>query len=114
MGDELPALHKGNTASARIKKTYGDDLQIVGLHVGGEEDRLRVPEFVDRLKISYHLAYPEDALTSFIFGQETAIPQTAIFGRDGRLVRKIVGFSDAIQADLDKAVADAIKENGKI
>lgn len=92
-----------------LREKYGDDLVVIGLHVGGEEDRPKVPEFVERLKIDYPLASPEDALTSFIFGQESAIPQTAVFDREGRLVKKITGFSDTIRQDLDQAVEKAVK-----
>lgn len=100
--EEIPHL-------IELKRTYGEDLVVIGLHVGGEEDRPKVPEFVERLKITYPLATPEDALTSFIFGQESAIPQTAIFDRSGKLVKKIVGFNSEIKAELDNAVASAIK-----
>lgn len=95
-----------------LKAKYGEDLQLVGLHVGGEEDRPKVPEFVERLKIDYPLAYPEDALTAFVFGQDTAIPQTAIFDREGRLVKKITGFNEQIRTELDEAVEWAVKGSG--
>jgi len=92
-----------------LQAKYGtDNLQVVGLHVGGEEDQPKVPEFVEKLQISYPLAYPEDALTSFIFGQESAIPQTAIFDRSGSLVKKIVGFDGAKKIELDTAVEQAM------
>ena len=95
-----------------LQAKYGpDDLLVVGLHVGGDEDKPKVPEFVERLKITYSLAYPEDALTSFIFGAETAIPQTAIFDRQGRLAKKIVGFNDQIKTELDEVVEAAISSN---
>ena len=93
-----------------LKARYGDELVLIGLHVGGEEYRPKVPEFVERLKIDYPLATPEDALTSFIFGQETAIPQTAIFDRNGKLVKKIVGFSPEIKKELDTAVEQTIAQ----
>ena len=99
--EEIPHLKS-------LKAKYGDDLQIIGLHVGGEDDKPKVPEFVDRLKIDYPLAYPEDALTAFVFGQDSAIPQTAIFDREGRMVKKLTGFNDRIRADLDKAVEQAL------
>ena len=99
--EEIPHLKE-------LKKKYGDDLVLIGLHVGGEEDRPKVPEFVQRLGIDYPLATPEDSLTSFIFGQESAIPQTAIFDRSGKLVKKIVGFSPEIKVQLDEAVAATI------
>jgi hypothetical protein len=83
---------------------------LIGLHVGGDEDRPKVPEFVEKLKIDYPLATPEDALTQFIFGQETAIPQTAIFDRSGKLVKKIVGFNQEIKKELDAAVEQTIAQ----
>lgn len=101
--EEIPHLKE-------LQAKYGaDNLAIVGLHVGGEEDRPKVPEFVERLDISYDLAVPEDALTQFIFGRQTAIPQTAVFNRKGELVRKIVGFDDRIKRDLDSAVEEAVR-----
>lgn len=104
--EEIPHLME-------LQAKYGvENLHIVGLHVGGAEDQPKVPEFVERLKISYPLAYPEDELTSFIFGQETAIPQTAIFDRSGKLIKKITGFNPQIKKELDDAVEQAI--NGKI
>ena len=99
--EEIPHLKE-------LKKMYGDELVLIGLHVGGEEDRPKVPEFVERLGIDYPLATPEDSLTSFIFGQESAIPQTAIFDRSGKLVKKIVGFNQEIKVQLDEAVAATI------
>lgn len=92
----------------QLKAAYGEDLYVVGLNVGGEEDRPKIPEFVERLKIDYPLAYPEDALSAFIFGADTAIPQTAVFDRDGRMVKKLTGFNDEIKAELDKAVETAV------
>ena len=101
--EEIPHLME-------LQAKYGsENLHIVGLHVGGEEDRPKVPEFVERLKISYPLAYPEDALTAYIFGQQTAIPQTAIFDRSGKMVKKIAGFDATIKAELDAAVETAIR-----
>ncbi len=99
--EEIPHLME-------LKETYGDELVLIGLHVGGEEDRPKVQEFVDRLNINYPLATPEDALTQYIFGQESAIPQTAIFDRSGKLVKKIVGFNLEIKVQLDEAVAATI------
>jgi thiol-disulfide isomerase/thioredoxin len=99
--EEIPHLME-------LQARYGSDLQIVGLHVGGDEDKPKVPEFVERLKITYPLAYPEDALTAYVFGQQTAIPQTAVFDRSGKLVKKIAGFDATIKIELDQAIAEAI------
>ncbi|MEP6705847.1 MAG: TlpA disulfide reductase family protein, partial [Acidobacteriota bacterium] len=77
--EEIPHLME-------LQAKYGEDLSVIGLHVGGDEDRPKIPDFLDRLKITYPLAYPEDALTAYVFGQQSAIPQTALFDRTGKMV----------------------------
>ena len=92
-----------------LQTKYGaDNLQIIGLNVGGEEDQPKVPAFAEKYQINYTLAIPEDALSRFIFGKETTIPQTAIFDRNGKFVEKFVGFDDTIQKDLDAAIERTI------
>ena len=39
----------------------------VGLNVGGEEDRPKVPDFVQEFKIQYALGYPDDELAAAVF-----------------------------------------------
>lgn len=103
--EEIPHLME-------LQAKYGaDNVVVVGLHVGGDEDRPKVPAFVEKLKITYPLAYPEDALTSFIFGEDNAIPQTAVFDRKGRLAKKIAGFNPVIKTQLDDAIAAAVAKN---
>lgn len=99
--EEIPHL-------LELQAEYPNDLQVIGLHVGGAEDRPKVPEFVERLKMTYPLATPEDELSRFVFGEDTAIPQTAIFDRNGKFVKKIVGFNDAIKKELDAAIEQTI------
>ena len=100
--EEIPHLNA-------LQAKYGEaDLVIIGLNVGGDEDRPKIPEFAERLKIAYPLAYPEDALTAFIFGADDSIPQTVVFDRQGRLVKKIVGFNGEIKTELDDAVEAAV------
>ena len=100
--EEIPHL-------IELKARYGGDLELIGLHVGDDEDRQKVPAFVEKLKITYPLAYPDDALTNYVFETQSAIPQTAVFDRNGVMIRKIVGFSPAIKAELDEAVKRAVE-----
>ena len=104
--EEIPHLNS-------LLAKYGtENLRIVGLNVGGEEDRAEIPKFVQTTKIDYPIATPEDELSRFIFAQNDAIPQTAVFDRKGTMVTKIIGFSAKIQKDLDAAVEQAIKSDG--
>jgi thiol-disulfide isomerase/thioredoxin len=100
--EEIPHLKE-------LQKKYGrENLEIIGLHVGGEDDRPKVPAFVQRLKIDYTLATPENELTRFVFGSTDSIPQTAIFDRKGKLVKKITGFDAEIKRELDSTIERTI------
>ncbi len=100
---EIPHL---NSLLAKYGK---DNLTIVGLNVGGAEDKPEIPKFVASTKLDYPLAFPEEELTRFVFATRDDIPQTAIFDRKGKMVTKIVGFSPEIQKELDSAVEQALK-----
>ena len=103
--EEIPHLN------SLIAKYGADNLQIVGLNVGGEEDRPEIPKFVVTTKIDYPIAFPEDELSRFIFAEFDDIPQTLVVDRGGRVVKKVVGFGPAIQRELDAAVEQAVKTN---
>ncbi len=101
--EEIPHLN------SLIAKYGAENLHVVGLNVGGAEDRPKIPGFVAITKFDYPLAFPEDELTRFVFATRDDIPQTAVFDRQGRLIAKIIGFSPEIQKELDAAVEKAIK-----
>ena len=92
-----------------LQAKYGaENLQIVGLNVGGAEDMAKIPTFVAETKIDYQIAFPDDDLRDFIFAETSSIPQAAVFDRKGRMVTKIVGFNAEIQKQLDEAVEQAV------
>jgi thiol-disulfide isomerase/thioredoxin len=86
-----------------------ENLQIIGLHIGGEEDKPNVPAFVEKLKMNYPLAYPQDELTNSLLGDDARIPQTFVFDKSGKLIKKLVGFDEQIKADLDATIEQALK-----
>lgn len=93
-----------------LLEKYGkDDLYIVGLNVGGEEDNLKIPKFLETTKIDYPIAFPEEALTRLVFAERSDIPQTLVIDRKGNVVAKLVGFSPPIQKQLDDAVEKAVR-----
>lgn len=99
--EEIPHLNE-------LQAKYKDNLQIVGLHVGGTEDEPRIPEFVQKLKINYALGYPNEDLATALMGADNAIPQTFVFDKNGKLIKKLVGFDNFIKADLDEAIEKAL------
>lgn len=84
------------------------DVQVIGLHVGGEEDMPKVPAFVEKLKINYPLGVPQDDLSNVLMQNESAIPQTFIFNREGKLVEKLVGYDASVKNKMEMAVAEAL------
>ena len=84
-------------------------LRVVGLNVGGEEDRRLVPQFVERLGIHYDLGNPDDDFITALSGGETAIPRTYVFDRQGRLVDFTVGYGPSVARQLDEAVQTALE-----
>lgn len=93
-----------------LKKRYeAEGLEIVGLNVGGDDDKPKIPEFVEKLKISYPLGYPEQAMMEFYLQGDDRIPQTLIFDRNGQFVEQFVGFTPEIKEGIDAAVLQALK-----
>jgi thiol-disulfide isomerase/thioredoxin len=100
---EIPHLN------SLIAKYGKDNLHVVGLNVGGDDDRPLIPEFIATTKLDYPVAFPENDLSQFIFAERDDIPQTAVFDRQGRMITKIIGFSPDIQKQLDAAVEQAVR-----
>ena len=102
--EEIPHL-------VRLQKQFGPQgFKVVGLNVGGEEDRPKVPDFVRQYGIQYELADPDDETVRLFLADNSAIPQTFVLDRRGRLVRHFVGYDGEVAAELDRAVADAVAE----
>jgi thiol-disulfide isomerase/thioredoxin len=102
--EEIPHL-------VRLQKQYGPKgFKVIGLNVGGEEDRPKIPDFVKLYGIQYQLADPDPETVRLFFGADDSIPQTFVFDRGGRLVRHFVGYDSAVASELEQAVTDALAE----
>jgi thiol-disulfide isomerase/thioredoxin len=102
--EEIPHL-------SQLQNQYGKEkLRVVGLHVGGDDDKENIPSFFARnkIKVTYTLAYGDDELTNILSAGDDRIPQTFVFDKNGILVKRIVGFSPEIKRELDNAIASAV------
>jgi thiol-disulfide isomerase/thioredoxin len=79
-------------------------LQIVGLNVGGEEDRAEVPAFAKEFDIKFPLVFPDDEFVNAYLGANENIPQTFVLDRQGNVVRHFVGFSESRTAELERVI----------
>lgn len=100
----------------RLQKQYSDKgFQVIGLNVGGDEDRVEVPAFAKQLGITYPLAFPDDDVVDRYLSDNQNIPQAFIFDRQGNLVKRFIGYSSDSAAELDQAIRAAVEgpANGK-
>ncbi len=89
----------------QLQKQYQQQgLQIVGLNVGGADDRDQVPAFAKEFGIDYPLGFPDDEFADSLLGDNQNIPQAFVFDRSGKLVRRFIGYSDSSGAELERVV----------
>lgn len=100
--EEIPHL-------VQLQREYGPKgLEVIGLNVGGAEDRPKVPKFVQDLSIQYTLGYPDPGMTDLYLGSDDRIPQTLVIDRKGRIVKHFVGFDKTVPVELAQAVQTAL------
>jgi len=93
-----------------LQKQYEEQgLRVVGLNVGGPDDEREVPRFAKEFGIQYTLAKPDEQLVSFLMADIDAIPQTFVFDRQGKLVKRLIGFGKGSGKELDQAVETALQ-----
>jgi thiol-disulfide isomerase/thioredoxin len=96
-----------------LQKQYGDKgLQVIGLNVGGEDDRAQVPGFAKEFGIQYPLAYPDDDLVDQLLSDNQNIPQSFVYDRNGKLVQRFIGFeSSGGASQIERVVQQALTAN---
>jgi thiol-disulfide isomerase/thioredoxin len=85
-------------------------LQVIGLNVGGEDDRAEVPKYVKEFGIQYPLGFPDDELVEAYLGNNENIPQTFVFDRSGKLVKHITGYGEEAGAELERVVQTSLTQ----
>jgi thiol-disulfide isomerase/thioredoxin len=102
--DEIPHL-------VRLQRRFGPQgFKVIGLNVGGDEDRPKIPDFVKLYGIQYQLAEPDDETVRLFLAGDSRIPQTFVLDRQGKIVLHIVGYDGDAAAELEQAVTNAISE----
>ena len=86
-------------------------LQVVGLNVGGDDDRLSVTAFAREFNIQYPLGFPDKPLTDFLLSDNDTIPQTFVFSRSGELVKRFIGYDMDVGSQLEQVIDTALKSS---
>lgn len=91
-------------------------LEVVGLSTENPEaSAAAVRKFVSDFGMNYRVGWatPEVALT--LMQDRNAIPQSFVISRDGRILKRFVGFNATITPpQLKQAVEEALNDKGKI
>ena len=100
---EMPAIEK-------LYEEYGDQIVIVGVNVGEDEDTINA--FVDAKNYSFPVAYDTDSEISNLY-PSAGIPYTVIIGKDGLVTETFLGAKDADSqyTKLRRALQEAYEAN---
>jgi thiol-disulfide isomerase/thioredoxin len=94
----------------RLQNEFGPKgFQVIGLNVGGDEDREKVPGYAKEFNIQYPLAYPDDDLVTKYLSDNENIPQSFVFDRNGNLLKRFVGYSSRSAVELDTVIRTAVE-----
>jgi len=89
----------------RLQQQYeGQGLQLVGLNVGGADDRDLVPGYAREFGIQYPLGFPDDEFADQYLSDNQNIPQAFVFDRNGKLVKRFIGYSEKSGVELERVV----------
>ena len=103
-----PCLEEAPHLDALQSRFGAQGLKVIGLNVGGDDDRPEIPKFVERLKIKYALGFPDPEMTNLYMGSDSRIPQTVVFDRQGRVVKHFVGYDPTISQELERTIEKAV------
>ncbi len=89
--DHLPALNGFNSTPK---------LQIIGLAVEEKTTADSLSKFVNDNKIGYPVGMVDDQTFSGFVGKDISVPQTLVYGRDGKLIAHYIGQSAEADANM--------------
>jgi thiol-disulfide isomerase/thioredoxin len=97
---------------ARIARENHDrGVEVIGLHINdrGRSRPEDIRKFIDNYGIGYTVGLAtDDMFTSYLGTEDDTIPQTLVFGRDGKLIKHLIGYGPSHGKMLDEAVNRAL------
>jgi len=94
-----------------LQHRYGSKgLQVIGLNVGGPDDRFAIPQFVQQYRIQYTLGFPDDQMTNVMMSDDDSIPQAFVFDQKGHLVKRFIGYSDDVPQEMEQIIQHTLAE----
>lgn len=93
------------------KRYEAQGLRIIGLNVGGSEDRDQVPIFISEFQIPYALGFPEPEMANLYLSDDNSIPQAFVFDRQGKLVKRFINYDSTMPVELESIIKTQLGVN---
>jgi thiol-disulfide isomerase/thioredoxin len=89
-------------------------VEMVGLSTENPDASARsVSEFVHEFNVDYQIGWAKPEVAQIMMQGRTSIPQSFIIARDGRVIRRFIGFNpDTTPTQLRQALEQALKDEG--
>jgi thiol-disulfide isomerase/thioredoxin len=108
-----PPCRKETQQLVRIASEKRDQgVEVIGLHIDdhGRTSMDDIRNFISQYGINYIVGLASDEMfISYLGIEDDTIPQTLVFGRDGRLVAHLIGYDESHARALDQAVNRALR-----
>lgn len=107
-----PPCRQETPQLARIARENRDrGVEVVGLHIDdrGKSSPEAIRKFIDNYGITYTVGLAtDDMFVAYLGTEDDTIPQTLVFGRDGKLIKHLIGYDQSHGKVLDEAVNQAL------
>ena len=102
---ELVRLHK---------EFQSRGVEMIGLSTENPDASARsVSDFVREFNVDYQIGWAKPEVAQIMMQGRTSIPQSFIIARDGRVIRRFIGFNPETTAtQIKEALEQALKEEG--
>lgn len=96
----------------QLQREYqGQGLQVIGLNVGGADDRDFVAGYAKEFGVQYPLGFPDSEFADQYLSDNQNIPQAFVLDRSGKLVKRFIGYSEQSGADLDRVIQQMLTQS---
>ncbi len=99
----------------RLHKEYQSrGVEMIGLSTENPDASARsVSDFVREFNVDYQIGWAKPEVAQIMMQGRTSIPQSFIIARDGRVIRRFIGFNpETTPTQLKEALEQALKEEG--
>ncbi|HSE97018.1 MAG TPA: TlpA disulfide reductase family protein, partial [Blastocatellia bacterium] len=107
-----PPCREGTPQLVRIaNQNRSRGVEVIGMHIddSGRSTPDDIRKFINQFSVPYTVGFATDEMfVAYLGKEETAIPQTLVFDRNGRAVAHFVGYNQSHARALDEAVNRAV------